>query len=103
MAQDILLDKAVLEERTELSCRTLRLHFKRLLSDSAEAGLDRIAQEMGYRDYLKRAGIGDGKLAILRAIAHYEESSYVCRSFSSISASRSGTASGKMPSATSIR
>ena len=63
-----------LEERTELSCRTLRLHFKRLLSDSAEAGLDRIAQEMGYRDYLKRAGIGDGKLAILRAIAHYEES-----------------------------
>ena len=63
-----------LEERTELSCRTLRLHFKRLLSDSAEAGLDRIAQEMGYRDYLKRAGIGDGKLAILRAIAHNEDS-----------------------------
>ncbi len=63
-----------LEEKTEHSCRALRLQFRSLLSDAAEAALDRISQEMGYREYLKRAGISDGKLAILRAIAHYEES-----------------------------
>ena len=63
-----------LEEKTEQSCRAVRLQFRSLLSDSAEAALDRIAQEMGYRDYLKRAGISDGKLTILRAIAHYEDS-----------------------------
>ena len=63
-----------LEEKTVSSCRAVRLQFRSLLSDSAEAALDRIAQEMGYRDYLRRAGVSDGKLAILRAIAHYEDS-----------------------------
>nr|WP_289767322.1 ATP-dependent helicase [uncultured Acetatifactor sp.] len=63
-----------LEEKTEYSCRAVWLHLRRLPLDQAEQGLDRIAQDMGYRDYLKRAGISDSKLFILKAIARHEDS-----------------------------
>lgn len=63
-----------LPEKTEYSSRAVRLQLKSLLSKSAEEALDCILQDMGYREYLRRAGLSEGKLAILRAIAWNEDS-----------------------------
>ena len=63
-----------LEEKTEHSCRAMRLHLRKMLSEPADQALDRIVQDMGYREYLRRAGLSDGKLFILKAIACHEDS-----------------------------
>lgn len=71
-----VLDAAVslgsLPEGTARSCRALRMQLKGLLSERAHVALDRIVREMGYGDYLKRMGMGDGKLFLLREIAQNE-------------------------------
>ncbi len=62
-----------LQDRTEQSCRAVWAHLKRLGSERGEEALDRIVRSMGYGEYLKRAGIGDSKLFLLRAIARNED------------------------------
>lgn len=61
-----------LPERTRKNCKLIKTHFKCLLSDQADGPINRIMYYMGYRDYLDRAGMNDGKLFILKAIAQNE-------------------------------
>ena len=61
-----------LPERTRKNCKLIKTHFKCLLSDQADGPINRIMYYMGYKDYLDRAGMNDGKLFILKAIAQNE-------------------------------
>lgn len=61
-----------LPERTRKSCKLIKTHFKCLLSDQSDGSINRIMYYMGYGDYLERAGMSDGKIFILKAIAQNE-------------------------------
>ena len=63
-----------LSQKTKENCRTIRAGLKAMLKDQAESALNRITRELGYGEYLERAGMGDGRLFVLRAIAKNEES-----------------------------
>lgn len=63
-----------LQEQTRQNCKRIKALLKALLSDTAEAALDRITRDMGYGDYLERTGMGDGKLFLLKMIARNESS-----------------------------
>ena len=58
---------------SERSCRDIIAAFRYLEHDKALGGLNRIIDEMGYAEYLHRAGISDTKLGILRALARRVE------------------------------
>ncbi len=53
---------------TMRSVKAIEKHLKELPADSGEAAIRRIADFMGYRDYLARSGARDSKLFILRQI-----------------------------------
>ena len=63
-----------LGESVRRGCRAIQAHLAGLRKDPAWEGIDRILQKMGYREYLTRSGMGDGKLFILKAIARQENS-----------------------------
>lgn len=73
-----VLDAAVrygeLPGRTTQSCELIRTHLKCMLSERADAAVNRIAYYMGYKDYLDRIGMSDSKLFILKSIAENEVS-----------------------------
>lgn len=56
------------------NCKTIRGELKNMLRQAAEPAVNLILRGLGYGDYLERAGVGDGKLYVLRAIARNEES-----------------------------
>lgn len=62
-----------LQPKVRESCREIRSGLKKLLKDTAEQGVNRIVRELGYGDYLERAGMGDGRLFVLRALARNED------------------------------
>ena len=59
---------------SKASCRTLQNQLYQLTKDSGGAAVRRIVSRMGYGDYLEKAGLSDGKIAILTAIADREGS-----------------------------
>ncbi len=63
-----------LDERIEGSCREVMSNLGQLLSERAEAALNRIVGSMGYGEYLRRSGMSRSKLFILKAIAKNEDS-----------------------------
>ena len=63
-----------LQPKVRENCREIRSGLKELLKDTAEQAVNRIVRELGYGDYLERAGLGDGRLFVLRALARNEES-----------------------------
>lgn len=63
-----------LPERTRKSCRVIRTHLNYMLSERADAAVNRIMYYMGYENYLERMGMNDGKLSVLKAIAQNEPS-----------------------------
>ncbi len=63
-----------LSQKVRENCRMIHAGLKSLLKESAETVVNRVVKELGYGDYLERAGLGDGKLYVLRAIARNEES-----------------------------
>nr|WP_300840457.1 ATP-dependent helicase [uncultured Acetatifactor sp.] len=63
-----------LPEKTQYSCKTVRTQLRGLLTLQAEAALERILQDLGYREYLRRAGMSESKFFILKAIARNEPS-----------------------------
>lgn len=63
-----------LPEKTQRSCKAVRTQLRSLSAQQAEAALERILQELGYREYLKRAGLSESKFYILKAIARREAS-----------------------------
>lgn len=71
---DTAVDYEGLPVRTLQSCKSVRTHFRAMLSERADRAIDRIVNNMGYGDYLERMGISDGKLFIVRAIAQNEAS-----------------------------
>lgn len=52
----------------------MRTHLQNMLQESGDKAVNRIAQFMGYRDYLNRIGMSDSKLEILRMLGANEES-----------------------------
>lgn len=63
-----------LPQKTKENSRIIRAELQSLLKDPAEKAVNRIMRVLGYGDYLERAGMGDGKLFVLRALARNEES-----------------------------
>lgn len=63
-----------LQPKVRESCMEICSGLKKLLKDTAEQAVNRIVRELGYGDYLERAGLGDGRLFVLRALARNEES-----------------------------
>lgn len=56
------------------SIKTIQTHLQNMLEEPADKAIYRIVHYMGYGEYLERAGIGDGKLFILRILAARETS-----------------------------
>lgn len=56
------------------SCKAINTQLTCLRLEKADTAIDRIVQNMGYGNYLEKAGISDSKLFILRAIARNESS-----------------------------
>lgn len=54
--------------------RAMQTHLAHLLQEPAEKAINRIVNLMGYASYLERAGMGDSKLYVLRALAAMEDS-----------------------------
>lgn len=63
-----------LQPKVRESCMEICSGLKKILKDTAEQAVNRIVRELGYGDYLERAGLGDGRLFVLRALARNEES-----------------------------
>ena len=63
-----------LQPKTRENCRAVQSGLKALTKDSAETAVGRIVRELGYGDYLERAGLGDGRLYVLRILARNEDS-----------------------------
>lgn len=61
-------------QKVRENCRMIRTGLKNLLREPAETAVNLILRDLGYADFLERAGVGDGKLYVLRAIARNEES-----------------------------
>lgn len=61
-------------QKVRENCRTIRTGLKNMLREPAETAVNLILRDLGYADFLERAGVGDGKLYVLRAIARNEES-----------------------------
>lgn len=56
------------------NCKMINNQLRCLRSEKADTAVSRIVKEMGYGNYLERAGISDSKLFILREIARNESS-----------------------------
>lgn len=63
-----------LPEKTRSSCKAVQRQLRSLPAQRADAALERILQELGYREYLKRAGMSENKFYILKTIARREAS-----------------------------
>lgn len=63
-----------LPDRTKESCKLISTHLRCMLSERAGAALNRILYYMGYKDYMDRMGMDDGRIFILKAIAQNEAS-----------------------------
>ncbi|MCR5293909.1 MAG: ATP-dependent helicase [Lachnospiraceae bacterium] len=67
-----LLDAALangnLADGTAKSIKNIRAHLQKLRTDAGDAAIRRVCDLMGYRDYLKRSGIGENKLYILQVL-----------------------------------
>lgn len=72
---DAVLRYGDLQDRTKESCRAVRANLRALRKERAEQAIARIVNEMGYGNYLERAGMGGSKLFILRLLARNEDSS----------------------------
>lgn len=59
---------------TVKNIKVMQAHLEKLLSETADKAIDRITGIMGYRDYLERMKIGDGKIFIMREIGSMEDS-----------------------------
>ena len=71
---DAILEAVDVPQTVSRAVRDMRFSLKGLLKDSAVEALDRIRDEMGYGDYLRRNEISDNKLQILRMLAYKEAS-----------------------------
>lgn len=71
-----VLDAALLlggvAKGTLKSVQEMKEHIEALQTDSAERGVSRIRNEMGYDKFLERMKLGDNKLDVLEAIAKSE-------------------------------
>lgn len=63
-----------LPDYTVKNIKVMQAHLEKLLSETADKAIDRITGIMGYRDYLERMKIGDGKIFIMREIGSMEDS-----------------------------
>ena len=59
---------------TVKSVKEIKLHMKNLANENGASGLFRIINAMGYKDYLEKNHIKDGKLEILQTIAQNQRS-----------------------------
>lgn len=66
---DAIFELDGLSKGTEKACRSIYTHFHSLASEKAGNIIYRIANFMGYNDYLERMGIKTGKISILENIA----------------------------------
>ena len=71
---DVAVDYHGLSGHVIGSVKSVRTHLQNMLQDSGEKAVKRIADFMGYREYLNRIGISDSKLEILRILGAKEES-----------------------------
>ena len=71
---DVAVDYHGLSGHVIGSVKSVRTHLQNMLQDSGEKAVKRIADFMGYREYLNRIGISDSKLEILRMLGAKEES-----------------------------
>ena len=62
-----------LSAKTLRNLRSIRTHLKNMRRERGDKAIDRIIKYMGYGDYLQNAGIGDGKVWLLRTIGAREE------------------------------
>ncbi len=63
-----------LPDRTKESCKLISTHLQCMLSERAGAAVNRILYYMGYKDYMDRMGMDDGRIFILKSIAQNEAS-----------------------------
>lgn len=63
-----------LPENKATNMKSMCAQLHNLLEETAEQAISRIVKVMGYGGYLERAGMGDGKIFILKAIASHKES-----------------------------
>lgn len=66
---DAVFELKAMAKGTEKACKVIYTHFKSMASDKAGNVIYRIANFMGYNDYLDRMGIKTGKISILENIA----------------------------------
>lgn len=66
---DAVLRYGDLQDRTKESCRAVRANLRALRTERADQAIARIVKEMGYGNYLERAGMGESKLFILRLLS----------------------------------
>lgn len=59
---------------TVKSVKEIKLHMKNLANENGASGLFRIINAMGYKDYLEKNHIKDGKLEIVQTIAQNQRS-----------------------------
>ena len=67
-AEDIDINKHILA-----NLRSLRTHFRNLVSEPPSKALDRIDKYMGYGEYLRDNNMDENKLFILRMLAQNEK------------------------------
>lgn len=63
-----------LNVRTIGSVKAMRTHLQNMQQETGDRAINRIVQFMGYREYLERSGLGDGKLEILKTLGSREDS-----------------------------
>jgi len=66
---DAVFELRGMTKGTEKACRSIYTHFKSIASDKGGNVVYRIANFMGYNDYLERMGIKTAKISILENIA----------------------------------
>lgn len=66
---DSIFELKGMTKGTEKACSSIYTHFKNMASDKGGNVIYRIANFMGYNDYLDRMGIKTGKISILENIA----------------------------------
>ena len=70
---DGALNSGLLNAMTAGTVRGIRTLFKNMITMEPGRAISVIMETMGYSEYLERAGIDDGKLTILRAVARREK------------------------------
>ena len=70
---DAAINRLDLPSKVTASLKTARSEFAKLRNGNAVEAIDRIGNELGYRDYLKKSNLSDRKLYILRRLALQEK------------------------------